>query len=195
MRIITLILAALAGLAFAQPAAAQSLGDILGAVDSTRYDSCRYASGTYKTTCQIRRADRIVDVFERGNQRGRNEAATRLERRIALVSALKRACDAGDQHSCRRAEAGVSNDQILAARALMDACRTGDAFSCDRAEAVLMGVDRNYRSAPAQRTAAQASTRQQATPLSATQARIGNCIVDIDPETGMRTSGPYNCTR
>lgn len=202
MRTIALIAAALAALAIAQPASAQSAGDILRTIDSTRYDGCRHANGAYKATCQVRRAERVLDIFNPRN--GRSNASTELNRQISQIQALQRACAAGDQHSCQRVR-GVSSQQITAARALMDACRNGDAFSCDRAEDVLMGTDRSYAGTPtrnAQRVPVQARSQMQAQParlsptrLSPTQARIGNCIVDIDPQNGMRTSAPYGCTR
>ena len=194
MRTIILIAVAAMASAFAQPASAQSAGDILRAVDSTRYNNCSYARGTYQATCQVRRAERVLEIFNPRN--GRSQAASDLNRQIMQIQALQRACSAGDRHSCQRV-GGITTQQITAARALMDACRNGDAFSCDRARDVLVGTDRHYGGTQARRTQASTAPRaqQQATRLSPTQARVGNCIVDIDPATGMRTSGPYGCTR
>ena len=194
MRTIILIAVAAMASAFAQPASAQSAGDILRAVDSTRYNNCSYARGTYQATCQVRRAERVLEIFNPRN--GRSQAASDLNRQIMQIQALQRACSAGDRHSCQRV-GGITTQQITAARALMDACRNGDAFSCDRARDVLVGTDRHYGRTQARRTQASTAPRaqQQATRLSPTQARVGNCIVDIDPATGMRTSGPYGCTR
>ena len=194
MRTIILIAVTAMASAFAQPASAQSAGDILRAVDSTRYNNCSYARGTYQATCQVRRAERVLEIFNPRN--GRSQAASDLNRQIMQIQALQRACSAGDRHSCQRV-GGITTQQITAARALMDACRNGDAFSCDRARDVLVGTDRHYGGTQARRTQASTAPRaqQQATRLSPTQARVGNCIVDIDPATGMRTSGPYGCTR
>ena len=193
MRTIILIAMAAMASAFAQPASAQSAGDILRAVDSTRYNNCSYARGTYQATCQVRRAERVLEIFNPRN--GRSQAASDLNRQIMQIQALQRACSAGDRHSCQRV-GGITTQQITAARALMDACRNGDSFSCDRARDVLVGTDRHY-AAPRTRVSQErpVAPRSQATRLSPTQARVGNCIVDIDPATGMPTSGPYGCTR
>lgn len=193
MRIIMLIAAAFAAIIFSTPVQAQSLGDILGVIDSTRYNSCQYADGVYKTTCEVGRVSRVVDTFRQNSRQNRYEAANRLEQKISLIDALQRACRAGDAHSCQRVGRGMDQNRITAARALMDACRNGDTFSCDRAEAVLVGTDQAYTSN--RRSTATQSSSPTAGRLSTTQARVGNCIVDINPETGMRTSGPYGCSR
>jgi hypothetical protein len=194
MRTIAIIIAACAAM-LATPASAQSAGDILRTIDSLRYDGCSYASGAYEVACQANRASRVIDTFRSTGSRNQYETAARLERRISLIDALTRACQAGDRHSCQRVGNGVSSDRIVAARALMDACRNGDRFSCERAEAVLVGTDRSFSGA----TRATGIAREAAEPRNdsprPTQARIGACIVDIDPATGMRTSGPYGCTR
>tara|TARA_Y100001968_G_C19302006_1_gene689588 strand:- start:236 stop:1099 length:864 start_codon:yes stop_codon:yes gene_type:complete len=201
MRIFALIAAAVAAITFAAPAQAQSLGDILGVIDSTRYNNCNYSSGTYRATCQANRVSRVIDTIDRSNRNSRYEASERLDRQIRMINALQRACDAGDAHSCQRLGGRTDPNRITAARALMDACRNGDSFSCDRAQAVLTGNDRSYGAQMVRQSSERGArgvsprAQQQATRLSPTQARIGNCIVDIDPETGMRTSGPYGCSR
>lgn len=201
MRIIALIAAAFAALTFNAPAQAQSLTDVLSVIDSTRYNNCNYSSGTYRATCQANRVSRVIDTIDRNNRNSRYETANRLERQIRMINALQRACDAGDAHSCRRLGGRMDPNRVTAARALMDACRNGDSFSCDRAQAVLTGNDRSYGTQMVRQSnerstrAVSRRSQPQAARLSATQARIGNCIVDIDPETGMRTSGPYGCSR
>lgn len=193
MRTIILIAVATMAAAFAQPASAQSASDILRVIDSTRYNSCSYSRGAYQATCQVRRAERVLNILNPRN--GRSQAASDLNRQIMQIQALQRACSAGDRHSCQRV-GGITTQQITAARALMDACRNGDTFSCDRARDVLVGTDRHYAGARTRVSQDRpATTRAQTTRLTPTQARVGNCIVDIDPATGMRTSGPYGCTR
>jgi len=198
MRIITIIAAAVAAFTFSQPASAPSASDLLRVIDSTRYNRCASANGVYKATCQANRAGRVVDVFRTSSRQNQNEASSRIERRISLIQSLQRACDAGDAHSCQRVGGGLDDNRIKAARALMDACRKGDAYSCERAETVLVGTDGSYGAAPVRQAASRTRptpSAQQAPVLAPNQARIGNCLVDIDPETGGRTSGAYGCTR
>lgn len=194
MRAIHVILAAIAAVLIAQPAAGQSIGDILRTVDSTRYNGCRYSSGAYRASCEANRVVGIARTLGSGEQRARQETGDRIEKRIRMTEALQRACNAGDAHSCQRVgSAGIPGQRIAAARALMDACRAGDRFSCDRAEAVLAGTDRSYAGHPFQepavRRASLDATGQGGRRLTANEARIGSCIVDIDPSTGMRMSG------
>ena len=202
----------------AMPASAQSAGEILSSVNGTRYDNCRYLDGVYRTTCQLERVTRVADTFRSSQRQSDYRQGDRLERQIAMFNALERACNAGDQHSCTRLGGGIDARRIEAARALMDACRNGDRFSCDRADNVLTGRDAAYasrraaapqaaRPAPRQTdevpaydlpervTRDQVRTNGSREPqrVSWTQVLMGGCLVDIDPRTGARTSGFYDC--
>ena len=194
MRFIAL-LAALTINLVAQPASAQSVGDILRTVDTARYNNCSYTSGAYEVLCQANRASRVLDTFRSSSRQNRNDASQRLEQRISLINALTRACEAGDQHSCQRVGQGVPQDRVTAARALMEACRLGDTFSCDRANAVLVGSDRNYSGQATRRVSATPSQAAAPARSNGRTIKMGNCLVDVDPATGMRTSGPYNCSQ
>lgn len=173
---------------------AQSAGRVIGTVNSLQFNNCRFLDGVFRTTCEIDRAQRTIN-----NVRGpRRNDVSKLNNQISQINALRQACNVGDQYSCERI-GNISDDQINITYALINACRTGDKLSCRRAEDVLNGNDPTFNRQNQSQSQFENNrlnpTKLNITKLSPTQARVGNCTVDIDPKTGFRTSNPYNCSR
>lgn len=118
-------------------ASAQSLEQILGVISAGSaygYDSCSYVSrGASKLFCQANRAANVANTVRNVVQQQSYRKREEFNRRQQQLSALQRACQAGDQQSCSRS-GGANAKQMEVARALMDACTAGDKPSCRRAE-------------------------------------------------------------
>lgn len=166
-------------------ASAQSLQDILGVVQAGSaygYNSCSYVtSGFGKVACQANRASTVASTLVEIKRRRDYERRAEFDRRTQQLTALQRACQAGDQQSCLRS-GGSDPRQMEVARALMDACTAGDRSSCARAESMMdernivaaSYQNQGYRQAPAYQT-----PRQQ----------VAQCLPVYDSRTGYRIAG------
>lgn len=158
-------------------ASAQSLREVLGVVTATTsygYNSCSYVyDRSGQAFCQVNRAanvaNTIAQLAEQRAFRRRQQVQERaqverqaFDQRTQQLTALQRACDAGDQRSCVRS-GGASGERMTVARALMDACTAGDRESCLRAQDMLdeSTVVSNYRPTT-DRTLAQNTVRPRA---------------------------------
>lgn len=165
MRKLVVLLAALAATLVSAPAAAQTLDRVLGAVSGLTaygYNSCSYVRGSLgNASCQANRAVNVFDRLRQSEQRADQRRRQEFDRRTRQLTALQRACKAGDQQSCARS-GGADGQQMEIARALMEACTSGDRSSCRRAEAMMdernvasyapqYGQPREYAYAPAYR--------------------------------------------
>lgn len=211
MRNLFLALIAACAAMISVPASAQSVGEILSTVGNLQYDNCRYYDGLARRTCQVERISRIANTVRGNSSQSGYQQTAEFERRVAMMSALERACNAGDQHSCTRIGGSVDQSRIEMARALMDACRNGDRFSCDRADTVLASASARQRVTPTRHTTTPTPETRSALPMrvtrnqvrqssnaqpqrvSQTQVLFQGCLVDVDPQTEMRKSGPYDC--
>ena len=140
MRKLVVLLAALAATLVSAPATAQTLDRVLGVVSGLTaygYHSCSYVRGGLgNASCQANRAVNVFDRLRQSEQRADQRRRQEFDRRTRQLTALQRACKAGDEQSCARS-GGADGRQMEIARALMEACTSGDRSSCRRAEAMM----------------------------------------------------------
>lgn len=184
MRKIALIV--LAALTAIIPSAASAqkidLGQILGVVSvgtSLGYNSCSYVRGSAgKAFCQVNRVANAANTVNNVVQRDRYRKQQQFNQRQQQLTALQRACQAGDSESCARS-GGADSKQMTVARALMDACTAGDKRSCQRAEAMM--DERNVSSYAAPRATQVAYARR-------------DCpLQPVYDANGQRIAGEYVC--
>lgn len=113
MRFLLAVFAAIASLV-SVPAAAQSLGDLLGisrsasnSLNSFRYSGCVYEQGVFRTVCQAQRA---MDTVDRANQlrrqydEARRRSASSIEMNDpdpATITRLQALCSNGSDDACK----------------------------------------------------------------------------------------------
>jgi len=210
MRKIVILLCSLAATLVPAAASAQTLDRVLGLLGGATaygYNSCSYVSGGLQSaSCQANRALNVVSTLRQSEQNARYRQQERFNRRTQQLTALQRACQAGDTESCARS-GGTDGKQMEVARALMDACTSGDKRSCSRAESMMdeRNIDRQASygqqryaqparyAEPARyaRNDYQPHTYQQRSyqPAQSTQS----CRPAIDARTGYRIPGQLDC--
>lgn len=199
MRKIAFFLAMLVATAFAVPAQAQGVNldrvlGVLGGATAYGYNSCSYVNGgVQQASCQANRALNVVNTLRQNEQAARYRQQERFQRRTQQLSALQRACQAGDTESCARS-GGTDGRQMEIARALMEACTAGDRRSCARADAMMdeRNITASYRDDRGYEARARYDDRRYETRRTDAYAQQG-CRPSIDPRTGYRIAGTPIC--
>lgn len=138
-KLFKLIIAAVAGL-IAVPAQADTTDTVLGVLSGLSaygYNSCSYVPrGLPSVACQTSRATNVISTLRRLGDEDRYRDRLRADRQTQQISALQRACRAGDDISCQRA-GGFTDNQATIVSALNEACINGDRLSCGRVRSML----------------------------------------------------------
>lgn len=170
------------------PAAAQAqtvdrLLGLLGGAAAYGYNSCSYVGGGIgQASCQASRALSVVGTLRQNEYSVQSRRREDFDRRGRQLTALQRACTAGDARSCERS-GGSSPKQMEIARALMEACSAGDKGSCRRAEGMM-----DERSAG--RDQRDGDGRYDRAPV---RSGSSDCRPVIDRTTGYRIVGAFDC--
>lgn len=198
MRKIVIMLCSLAAALVPSLASAQTLDRVIGLLNGATaygYDSCGYVNGGLQSaSCQANRAIGVVNTLRQSEQNARYRQQERFNRRTQQLTALQRACQAGDQESCARS-GGADGKQMEIARALMDACTAGDKRSCARASAMMdeRNADRGerYEEPRRERQAQYDHDHYERAPMRS--ASTQTCRPVIDARTGYRIAGQLDC--
>lgn len=198
MRKIVIMLCSLAAALVPSLASAQTLDRVIGLLNGATaygYNSCSYVNGGLQSaSCQANRAINVVNTLRQSEQNARYRQQERFNRRTQQLTALQRACQAGDQESCSRS-GGTDGKQMEIARALMDACSAGDKRSCTRASAIMdeRNDDRGgrYEEPRRERQVQYDYDRYERAPVRS--ASTQTCHPVIDERTGYRIPGQLDC--
>ncbi len=119
------------------PASAQPVNDLfeLGRALGVVPYGCGYGTDISNAACVARTVNRHVAQIDRKQRENAQRETARLVSMNNASAALAKACSAGDEWSCQRANqllSHASDRRVEVAKALNEACRAGDYASCRR---------------------------------------------------------------
>lgn len=129
MRKVIILFVAIAS-QFAQPAQAQSAGDVLRALGNSSLSYGCWGDGLNKTLCRLGQIGSIARTLDRSKIEHNVLELQAASRQGNVVRALAAACEAGDQQSCSRVNTMGMNPRAVSA--VINACQAGDRISCQR---------------------------------------------------------------